>query len=36
MPDLLLPLIQINMRPGHFPSTEETGISWLNVPLNVL
>ena len=36
IPVLRLQLIHINMRPGHFPSTEETGISWLNMPLNVL
>ena len=34
MPTLILPSVQINMRAGHFPEPEETGIRYLKIPLN--
>lgn len=36
MPALILPSIQINIRAGHFPETEENGVSYLKLPLNAL
>lgn len=36
MPALILPSVQINMRAGHFPPTEENGVSYLKLPLNLL
>jgi glyoxylase-like metal-dependent hydrolase (beta-lactamase superfamily II) len=36
MPVLLLPAVQVNMRAGHFPPTENNAISYLKIPLNAL
>ena len=36
MPTLILPSIQINVRAGHFPPTDENGIAYLRIPLNTL
>ncbi|MDE8347660.1 MAG: MBL fold metallo-hydrolase [Acidocella sp.] len=36
MPKLILPSVQVNMRAGHLPATEENGTSYLKLPLNVL
>jgi len=36
MPALLLPSVQVNMRAGHFPPTEDNGVSYLKIPLNAL
>lgn len=34
MPKLILPSIQINMKAGQFPESEENGVSYLKLPLN--
>lgn len=34
MPKLILPAIQVNMRAGHLPPTEDNGVSYLKIPLN--
>lgn len=34
MPKLILPAIQLNMRAGKFPESEENGIRYLKLPLN--
>jgi glyoxylase-like metal-dependent hydrolase (beta-lactamase superfamily II) len=34
MPKLVLPAIQVNMRAGYFPPTEDNGVSYLKIPLN--
>ena len=36
MPTLILPAIQINIRAGHFPPSEDNGIAYLKLPLNAL
>lgn len=36
MPSLILPSIQINMRAGEFPPTEDNGQRYLKIPLNAL
>lgn len=36
MPTLILPAIQINIRAGHFPPTENNGVAYLKLPLNSL
>ncbi len=36
MPRLIVPSVQINMRAGKLPPTEDNGVSYLKVPLNVL
>lgn len=36
MPRLILPSIQINIRGGELPPTEDNGISYLKIPLNAL
>jgi glyoxylase-like metal-dependent hydrolase (beta-lactamase superfamily II) len=36
MPTLILPAIQINIRAGHFPPTENNGVAYLKLPLNAL
>ena len=36
MPTLILPAIQINIRAGHFPPSEDNGIAYLKLPLNTL
>lgn len=36
MPRLILPSIQINIRAGHMPPTDETGKVYLKIPLNQL
>lgn len=34
MPVLILPAVQVNMRAGQFPPTEDNGVSYLKIPLN--
>lgn len=34
MPQLILPSVQINMRAGHMPASEENGVSYLKLPIN--
>jgi glyoxylase-like metal-dependent hydrolase (beta-lactamase superfamily II) len=34
MPKLVLPAIQVNIRAGHFPPTEDNGVSYLKIPIN--
>ena len=36
MPALILPAVQVNMRAGELPPTEDNGIRYLRIPLNVL
>lgn len=36
MPRLILPSVQVNMRAGHLPETEENGVRYLKIPLNAL
>lgn len=36
MPTLMLPAIQINIRAGHFPTSEANGVAYLKLPLNAL
>ena len=36
MPRLLIPAVQVNMRAGQMPPTEDNGISYLKIPLNAL
>ncbi len=36
MPRLILPSLQVNMRAGHLPPSEDNGTVYLKVPLNVL
>lgn len=36
MPVLLLPAVQVNMRAGALPPTEENGVRYLKIPLNAL
>ncbi|MDE1918622.1 MAG: MBL fold metallo-hydrolase [Sphingomonadales bacterium] len=36
MPRLILPAVQVNMRAGHLPPTEDNGVSYLKIPLNAL
>jgi len=36
MPALILPSIQVNIRGGRMPPTEDNGISYLKIPLDVL
>lgn len=36
MPTLILPSIQVNIRAGHFPEPDASGISYLKIPLNAL
>lgn len=36
VPKLIIPSIQINIRAGNFPATEDNGTSYLKVPLNTL
>jgi len=36
VPTLILPSIQVNVRAGQLPPTEENGIAYLRIPLNVL
>jgi glyoxylase-like metal-dependent hydrolase (beta-lactamase superfamily II) len=36
MPTLILPSIQINIRAGNFPTSENNGVSYLKIPLNTL
>jgi len=35
-PNLLLPSVQINMRAGHMPPTEDNGIAYIKIPVNQL
>ena len=36
MPKLILPSVQVNMRGGRLPESEENGTRYLKLPLNVL
>lgn len=36
MPNLILPSIQVNIRGGQLPPTEDNGIAYLKIPLNAL
>jgi len=36
MPVLILPAVQINIRAGQFPPTEDNGVAYLKIPLNAL
>jgi hypothetical protein len=36
MPKLILPSLQVNMRGGHLPPSDERGRSYLKIPLNLL
>ncbi len=36
IPHLILPSIQVNMRAGRFPASEDNGVSYLKLPLNAL
>jgi glyoxylase-like metal-dependent hydrolase (beta-lactamase superfamily II) len=36
MPALILPSVQVNMRAGHLPPPEDSGVTYLKVPVNVL
>ncbi len=36
MPRLILPSVQVNMRAGHFPPTEDNGVHYLKIPLDLL
>lgn len=35
-PRLLLPSIQVNMRAGHFPPTEDNGVRYIKIPIDAL
>lgn len=35
-PRLLLPSVQVNMRAGHMPPTEDNGIAYIKIPVNQL
>jgi hypothetical protein len=36
VPTLILPSLQVNVRAGQLPPTEDDGVSYLEIPLNVL
>lgn len=36
LPALILPSIQVNIRAGHFPETEDNGIAYIRIPLDAL
>ncbi|MHA1107610.1 MAG: MBL fold metallo-hydrolase [Alphaproteobacteria bacterium] len=36
MPRLILPAIQVNMRAGRFPASEDNGVSYLKLPIDML
>lgn len=36
MPVLILPAVQVNIRAGHFPPTEDNGSVYLKIPVNAL
>jgi glyoxylase-like metal-dependent hydrolase (beta-lactamase superfamily II) len=36
MPTLIIPSIQLNIRAGHLPPTEDNGASYFKIPINVL
>lgn len=36
MPALILPSVQVNMRAGQMPPTEDNGVTYLKIPINVL
>ena len=36
MPVLLLPAVQVNVRAGEMPPTEDNGLSYLKIPINAL
>jgi hypothetical protein len=35
-PSLILPSVQINMRAGHLPPAEDSGVRYLKIPLDAL
>ena len=36
MPNLILPSVQVNIRAGEMPPPDDTGVSYLKLPLNLL
>ena len=36
LPQLIIPLVQVNIRAGQFPPADDNGVSYLRVPLNTL
>jgi hypothetical protein len=36
MPRLIMPSLQVNMRAGHLPEPDESGKTFLRVPINTL
>jgi hypothetical protein len=36
MPVLILPAVQINIRAGQFPPSEDNGVAYVKIPLNAL
>jgi hypothetical protein len=36
MPALIIPAIQVNIRAGRLPETEDNDVSYLKIPLNLL
>tara|TARA_B100000749_G_scaffold128247_1_gene98423 strand:- start:30 stop:947 length:918 start_codon:yes stop_codon:yes gene_type:complete len=36
MPRLILPSVQVNMRAGHMPPTDDNGVTYLKIPVNQL
>ena len=36
VPTLMLPAVQVNVRAGHFPPTDDNGVAYLRIPLNSL
>lgn len=36
LPKLILPSVQVNIRAGHFPPTEDNGVSYLKIPIDVV
>jgi hypothetical protein len=36
MPWLMLPAVQVNLRAGHLPPTEDNGARYLKIPINTL
>jgi glyoxylase-like metal-dependent hydrolase (beta-lactamase superfamily II) len=35
LPTLMLPSVQVNMRAGHFPPTEDNGVAYLKIPVDL-
>jgi hypothetical protein len=36
LPALIIPSIQVNIRAGHVPESEDNGVSYLKIPLDTL